>query len=985
MQTFRRSSLLSLVLLAAALGVAAPAAAQGGRLKIPPTPQPAKPVDPPVPAEAPAPQDPAKSASPAASLWNPPANAAEAIFADFETSKDLSGPARARCLDRLRGLGLETRATALKALTSDYGPSVLLAAELLEWVGLTASEDPSDVSALVEAASRTGMVEASGRCLDAAIRLNGGALPTRSVTLLSHPNRSVRTVAEGRLRGAPSPVHLERLLETAEHGRDADVRLRGTRLLGLYASAPETRPVLRRLLRDESVEVAFTAAASLAGEARPEQVLFLVSELRQRVSGAEAGYLAYALLLQQSSNDAALVSEDALPRLEALLKDSDLFASGAAAACLAEYAYRSGASVPKTWSAEVGFALVRAVGGVVFYPQYARFSPMAVETLKRATGEDFPDRGAWLSWYEALGSSGIRFLRARIALPEEQLPRLRVSWQCNTGEAAPAWRTLAGSEAWLLPSERLIGPRVLAELAEALRGSGFLEPIGGANRYGQSEEPVQVTLEIVLGEQRKRLAFRGSAAEGEIAKLAARLDAWHDEHAWQVLAGADGREFILGHLEAMEGFDPAARAVAMVDLTRGRVAALDPTLLAQWCQRLAAAPGVPAVLDAAVATEMLGNVAARAGDPALAAQLADTALLRPDPALAPFLADAAAAVDEPLRSRLLLAGLPRLGLDAARVVLQDTRLPVRIAAVTALRGFGTPAAEVLRALLQEAEQPVRVAAVRALGEIADSGAFEQLATLAGPGDELDLRKEAVWALGRLGDPRGVPVLLAAAESDQPALRVTALLALSATPGPAADQALGGLFAAFAGTALEGSYLRALMERGAASARSTLQPYLVHPQPALARRAAMLDGLLGDPAAATNLMAWLPNDPRNPELLEALANTLCVDFRDLPDPAGTYLAWWRDHADKPAWSWFQEAAAGSGFTLAVGFAQVGAASERESVKTLLAILASGPAHLRASATYFLHGLTGVDAQVVLAGTPRPEVERRIQPWRAWLDG
>lgn len=132
------------------------------------------------------------------------------------------------------------------------------------------------------------------------------------------------------------------------------------------------------------------------------------------------------------------------------------------------------------------------------------------------------------------------------------------------------------------------------------------------------------------------------------------------------------------------------------------------------------------------------------------------------------------------------------------------------------------------------------------------------------------------------------------------------------------------------------------------------------------------------------MEWLPVDPRNPELLEALANVLCVDFRTLPDPAGTYLAWWRDHSNLPPADWFSSAARGSGFNLPIHFAEA-AAQPRVAVAELLKVLETGPAHLRPAATYFLHGLTGVDCPAVLAGTPTSEVVRRAEPWRAWLGG
>lgn len=968
--------------LAALAALAAPAvAAQSGRLQIPP------PGPKPGPAEQPAPppaQEPAPAVAAAPSLWEPPANAAEQIFHDFEKSRSQAASARVAALERLRALGLETRATALKALASDWGPTVLLAAELMEWVGMTAGEDPSDVAALIEAASRTGMVEAAGRCLDAALRLNGGALPARAVSLLAHPNRNVRVVAEGRLQRAPERAHVERLLQHLQHGRDADVRLRAARLLAGFPGEPEVRLALRAALRDESAEVCFSAAVTLAGEARPEQVAFVVSELRQRAIGAEAGYLAFALLLQQQEHDATLIPEDVLPRLELLLDDSDLFASGASAACLAEYAYRTGSgSTPPSWRSTVPFALVRSIGGVVFYPQFSRFSPLAEDALERISGEEFVERREWIGWLERVGSGGVDFFCGRVDLGDADLPRLRLAW--SRGAERSDRRALSGADAWLLPSERLAGARVLAELRAGLERSGVLGSVAAANRFGAAEDPVRAVLEIAVGGQRKRLVFRGAAA-ASVEDLLGRCDRAWEAAAWQTLASSDaaGREFVVARLDAMEGADPSARARAMAELTRGRAAGLDDAVLRAWCARLTSDPAVAEAWDAGLAAELLAELPARARDADCALALTEAALLRPDAALASPLADAAAMIDEPLRGRVLARAFERLGLEAARAVAADDRLAVRVSALAALPVLGAGAAPALRAELASPELPARVAAVRGLGELAAAEALDEVAPLADPGQPHELRKEAVWALGRFGAPRALPRLQEAAASEQPALRVTALLAIAAIPGEEAEVALGALFPEYAGAALESSYLRALLERGAAGARRTLQPYLVHEDPVFARRAALLGGLLGDPAVAKDLMDWLPGDPRNAELLEALASTLCVDFRTLPDPAGTYLAWWRDHADQPASSWFAAAARASGFELPPGFAE-GGPRARESVATLLAVLEGGPKHLRASATYFLHVLTGVDGRIVLSATPSAEIARRAAPWRAWLDG
>jgi HEAT repeat protein len=98
----------------------------------------------------------------------------------------------------------------------------------------------------------------------------------------------------------------------------------------------------------------------------------------------------------------------------------------------------------------------------------------------------------------------------------------------------------------------------------------------------------------------------------------------------------------------------------------------------------------------------------------------------------------------------------------------------------------------LLALLTDDDVTVIEAAAWALGEsgaaAVTAGATTALAAVAGKHDDPLAREAAVAALGALGDPAGLPAVLAACR-DKPAVRRRAVLALAPFAGPDVDAAL----------------------------------------------------------------------------------------------------------------------------------------------------------------------------------------------------
>jgi HEAT repeat protein len=93
-------------------------------------------------------------------------------------------------------------------------------------------------------------------------------------------------------------------------------------------------------------------------------------------------------------------------------------------------------------------------------------------------------------------------------------------------------------------------------------------------------------------------------------------------------------------------------------------------------------------------------------------------------------------------------------------------------------------------LLRDPHAAVVEAAAWAAGEheLVPDDELHELCRLATESDEVLVREAAVAALGAIGDPRGLPAVLAGC-SDKPAVRRRAVLALAPFDGPEVDAAL----------------------------------------------------------------------------------------------------------------------------------------------------------------------------------------------------
>lgn len=146
---------------------------------------------------------------------------------------------------------------------------------------------------------------------------------------------------------------------------------------------------------------------------------------------------------------------------------------------------------------------------------------------------------------------------------------------------------------------------------------------------------------------------------------------------------------------------------------------------------------------------------------------------------------------------LVRAGGPRRAITVWHRGAADTDARVRrraadLAPELAARAGADTLVEPLVALLDDADVTVVEAAAWALGELGpdavDRDAVASLTAAATDHRDALAREAAVAALGAIGDPAGLPAVLAAC-TDKPAVRRRAVLALAPFSGPEVDAAL----------------------------------------------------------------------------------------------------------------------------------------------------------------------------------------------------
>lgn len=150
-----------------------------------------------------------------------------------------------------------------------------------------------------------------------------------------------------------------------------------------------------------------------------------------------------------------------------------------------------------------------------------------------------------------------------------------------------------------------------------------------------------------------------------------------------------------------------------------------------------------------------------------------TPRMRMDEALA--MGDQANGEDTPDQQQLVV--------DLARKIQTEPDPLVRESIVKAVAGFRTPlASQVLTAGLQDSAPLVRRRCCTVIGERGDATLATALAETAQNDSDLDVRIEAVRALGGMPSPETNTALIAAMEANDPAIQFAAVQSMKQTTG-----------------------------------------------------------------------------------------------------------------------------------------------------------------------------------------------------------
>ena len=156
-------------------------------------------------------------------------------------------------------------------------------------------------------------------------------------------------------------------------------------------------------------------------------------------------------------------------------------------------------------------------------------------------------------------------------------------------------------------------------------------------------------------------------------------------------------------------------------------------------------------------------------------------------------ARAALADEDPSVRATALGALSRIGAlqtDELTAALADPEPAVRRRAVTVAAGLPGDDPPTLLPLLDDPDPVVAETAAWATGERQppETGAGPALATVARQHPEHLVREAAVAAIGAVGDPAGLPAVLAAMD-ERATIRRRAVVALAAFDGPEVEEAL----------------------------------------------------------------------------------------------------------------------------------------------------------------------------------------------------
>jgi HEAT repeat protein len=866
------------------------------------------------PVEAP-PDDGETNVSPSKPLpepdWPAGSGRADLLLRECLRSRDPNSPFALEARRHLRELGEEGRAGLEAALASKHPAVVAVAADVLAETG-SKSSLPKLRAALAGKAPREALEALS----KAVATLDPEGAPVTFLELLAHGSGAVRARAAAAIGDRVRTVDLPVLLRVFR-AAPPDGRERAARLLSGF-EGPDVHAALLEGLSDPAPRVARACADTLALSTSPEILPRLNRIVRDGLFTREWAYACLALAMrdEESAESAFEPGTDSVC-LEALGR-ADPFVSGAAAVALASIGYRS-ANLPATsyLDGPVPDALVRALAGQQFYPDFTSLLDLAERRLVLLTGESAPRGGpGWAAWWLD-HRGGFRANRATFLLPEDVVRGLvLVVHRERVGPDEAPLRVAFRAEGAQLPAavgrveEIVLDAKEVEDLARRLRESEILLRPTSARVPGVGAAGSRA-LRLLVGGREKTIEASSAdadpayeAVEAYLLELrrALRWQRYHDPERWRSREEflAEEREFLAGNPSAAERARhdkerilrvfprlpdaPAREALAdlegIADLHRAWEAADDERLLARLSAGLP-----PKDLDRAIVVLLLRARGAGA------------------------LAGVSRKLEESFGEwgrEVLASALVQGSGEARREALRDAAPFARGAAARAASRMRDAGCEKdLLPLLADPEGSVRTSAIEALGRIGSVAAVDRIAILAREGD-VDVRKAALLALGRLPGDVPLEALTIHLGDPRPEVRQAAIEGLAERGDARSAGALVAVFVSESRSSPTESMARRGLLRIGEGAWEALRPHILDSDPAVARSVRILLAELGDGTVVPALLEDRTRAPGDPLVKDALSRVTLRDFSDESDPGEAWRAWWEENREKHPRQWFLDA-------------------------------------------------------------------------------
>jgi HEAT repeat protein len=868
----------------------------------------------------------------------------------------------------------------------------------------------------------------SSDLLEALVRIDPVGAKARLIGLLTHPASAVVTEVEKLLEPRVAATDVDALRDVFDAGGPA-ARAASLRLM-TKADRVASRAEVVKALRDPDPDVAYAAAATLAGDDSPEAAQLTLKSTVTPVD-RQFAYATISLALRAERGGPRIVDDATMRTLLSGrgMKSLDQLCRASAALLVADEGYFHEAPLlDEALDKMVVPVLIDAWYSHDFWPDLKVVQPLVLRRLRRLTGRlDLQTAQDWATWWQ---QEGTRFEARRVLLdvpPESAAAMILVV----DGMGAP------GGETTVLTAQAdaLVGrgPDELAllisvddakNLAKAVDESGVLRTIEGSTAIRELSTFVGFT--VRSGKRERRTNSRADSGDPGVDKLLAAVVELRARYSWQRYRTADDALDAPAFVAATSKFfaperSPEERASSLAELI---VKSVDDRRDAAWNVRalreLEAMPLLATALGPKETDRLLAVLGRRTSLDDVAQAIIRTLAKAKRQEATPLVLDFLVAHSTSDARALLVLTLQNATKEQFVAALGDERSDVRLAAFAAAQRDTADDAVVTRLLkaVDDKDRGVGGEAVRTLGRLRIEQARPLIERLAETNGEL--RVAAVEALGMLGGSASQATIMTAYASDDEALRVAAIKAFAASKAPEGLSAVVFAMNGDPSNLVREVASRAILEMGSERPATELRKLAIDPaQPAVSRARAVagyaslrgpaagedLAKLLSDPTdavadeAAIGLARW--RDPAAvPHLISMLEKGRSVQHarqglesislesfaqRDPKMLADLYAGWWELSKDRGPRRWLLDALTLSGAEDPVLRAWADGQNGRQVVPSLIAALRNDKWSVRRAANLALRDILGKKVGDEDPWTTPGDVARIADGWaKIWAE-